>query len=334
MPATKSAMRRYRIIDKAINNKYKPYPTKDELLDLLSEKVGHVSESTLDKDLYDMRYDEDLGFNAPIQFSKKHKGYYYAEPGYSIMNFPVSDEDMEAIKFAADTLEQYSNIPLFRQFRDAIQKINEKLKISDMAGEDEIFKIVQFEHSESPSGVDWLSTALAAIQKKQTVTFEYENIYKDKIAEYTVHPYLLKEYRNRWYLIAWSPERSDYLTFGLDRVRNLKVLRDSYKRRKDFDPDRFFRHSIGITEFDHQPQNIILEFDPVIGKLIKAQPLHSSQKIISDTKKGLMVSIHVLITEELIQTILAWGSKVRVDKPASLKEEIMSRLMEALRKYD
>jgi predicted DNA-binding transcriptional regulator YafY len=334
MPITKSALRRYRIIDAAINNKQKPFPTKTELLDKLAEKLGQpISESTLDKDIYDMKNELELGYDAPIQFNKAKGGYQYTEVGYSISKFPVTDSDMEAIRFAADTLEQYSDIPLFKQFREAITKINVKLKMNESVDEEEIEKVVMFEYAENLSGVEWLRELLSAINNRQQVKFAYENIYKGQTKSYVVHPYLLKEFRNRWYLISWSSERKDFLTFGLDRVSKLEVLRDSFVKKKDFKPELFFKHSIGITEFDRKPVDVVLDFDPMIGKLIKTQMIHPSQKVMSDKANVLKIKLHVFITEELIQLILGWGQHVTVSKPKELRDEICLRLKKMLGNY-
>jgi SOS regulatory protein LexA len=181
--------------------------------------------------------------------------------------------------------------------------------------------------------VEYLSDLVSAARNLQIVQFEYENIYKGKTASYELHPYLLKEYRNKWYLIGWSENRKDYLTFGLDRILKLDLQRQTYSRRKDFNADIFFKYSIGITEFDRKPQEIVLSFDPVIGKLIKAQALHHTQTILGDTSKELKISLKLLVTEELIQTLLAYGSKVSVQKPASLKSEVKARLEKALENY-
>jgi predicted DNA-binding transcriptional regulator YafY len=76
-----------------------------------------------------------------------------------------------------------------------------------------------------------------------------------------------------------------------------------------------------------------LSFDPIIGKLIKAQALHHTQSTVSDTQKALKISLRLLVTEELIQTLLAFGNKVTVQKPASLKSEVKDRLKKALENY-
>jgi predicted DNA-binding transcriptional regulator YafY len=329
MPIIKAALARIRIIDEAIRNTGRRYPNLEELVEIVSRKLDRsISRSTIEKDIQYMKSQD-----APLRFNTSRGGFEYTEIGYSFFQLPVSEEDMDAIRIAAETLRQYNNIPVFKQFQHAIIKMNEKLKLSESFGEEIIDRTIMFESAPIPTGVEYLSDLVSAARNLQIIRFEYENIYKGKTASYELHPYLIKEYRNKWYLIGWSEDRKDYLTFGLDRILTLDLQRQTYSRRKDFNPDIFFKYSIGITEFDHKPQDIVLSFDPIIGKLIKAQALHHTQSIVSDTPKALKISLRLLVTEELIQTLLAFGNKVTVQKPASLKSEVKDRLKKALENY-
>lgn len=329
MPIIKAALARIRIIDEAIRNTGRRYPNLEELVEIVSRKLDRsISRSTIEKDIQYMKSQD-----APLRFNTSRGGFEYTEIGYSFFQLPVSEEDMDAIRIAAETLRQYNNIPVFKQFQHAIIKMNEKLKLSESFGEEIIDRTIMFESAPIPTGVEYLSDLVSAARNLQIIRFEYENIYKGKTASYELHPYLIKEYRNKWYLIGWSEDRKDYLTFGLDRILTLDLQRQTYSRRKDFNPDIFFKYSIGITEFDHKPQDIVLSFDPIIGKLIKAQALHHTQSTVSDTPKALKISLRLLVTEELIQTLLAFGNKVTVQKPVSLKSEVKDRLKKALENY-
>jgi len=333
MPVNKSAMRRYLVIDAALNNKYRPYPDKERLLELIEEKVGQISAAMVDKDMHAMRFDETLGFFAPIAYSKKHKGYHYTESNYSILQHPVSEEDIDALKDAAATLDNYSGLPVFAQFRDSIRKINEKLKWSEGEKERELEKIILFESNDQASGVQWISDVLKAIRSRTVLEFTYENIYKNTFNRYRIHPYLLKEYRSRWYLIGWSPEKKDIRTFGLDRVTALDSTNDSFTKRKDFEPDLFFRYSFGITEHAEQPQSIELWCSPILSKLLLRQPLHATQKKVKEQETGTTFKFRLLITEDLIQLLLSYNTHVRVLQPQRLRDELVQRLQATLNRY-
>lgn len=338
MPVNKSAALRYRIIDKCISNKYKPFPTKEDIRcacedGLYGSNSGRISISTIEKDIWAMRNESNLAYNAPIEFSKREGGYFYSDPNYKLGDVPLSDEEMDAVRFAALTLYQYKDVEVFEQFRYAIEKIAGRVKMSPDLKDTVVERFVQFETVPYFKGTEYLSDLLNAIKALKKVSFKYENIYKNETKEYSVEPYLLKEYRNRWYLICFNETKKHFVTFGLDRISDLKIEDSKYSRKADFDPDVFFKYSIGITEYDEKPQNVVLSFTPILGKLIKTNPIHNSQKIMVDNDVELRVSLKVLLTIELHNLILGFGSSVKVIEPTKLKNEIQDQIKKMLELY-
>ena len=151
MPANKFALLRYRIIDKSIRNKYRPYPSKEDLRQACEDALYNsfherVSESTVEKDLFAMRNEEGLGYLAPIKYSREFGGYYYSQDDYSIDDIPLNEEDIEAIKFAAHTLSQFRSISVFSDFENAIDKLMGRISISGKLEDDAIDQFVSFEN--------------------------------------------------------------------------------------------------------------------------------------------------------------------------------------------
>ena len=339
MASNKHALLRYRIIDRRIRNKYKPFPGVEDLMLACEEALygsdygDAISKSTIEKDLRAMREDEELGFHAPIKFSKKEKGYYYENPDYSINDIPLNDEDLSAIQFAARTLYQFRDNDMFKQFSFAIDKIFNRLNISPEVKDDAIERYVQFDQSEGVSGGEYLPLILAAIKEKQKIALYYKAFGKLKVSENLVHPYLLKEYKHRWYLICFNEQKNKVITYALDRVVELKVLKDIFKIMKGFDSSLFFKHSFGITQIDEEPVEVKLEFYGLQSSYIKTQALHSSQKIIKESEDVLVLTLKVTITHELIEKLLSFGAGVKVLAPAKLQKIIAEKHREAANYY-
>lgn len=339
MPSNKSALLRYRIIDNQLRNKFRKFPSIDEIRDKCEEElfgdvsVGQISKSTIEKDIEAMRNDTQLGYNAPIAYNRAHGGYHYTDPDYSIDKLGLNDAELEAIKLAAQTLHQFRETPLMKNLQVAIGKIFDRTSLAAGISDKDLVSVIQFETATSFKGSELLPELFDATKNQIEVAFLYDNIYKQTSKTYHCQPYLLKEYRNRWYLICFSPERKDFLTFGLDRISELKLTEKTFKRRNDFNPDFFFKYSIGITESAAEPVRITLQFPPHIGKLIKAQPLHATQHLVSDTPKALIIEIEVLLCNELYALLMGYGDNVKVLKPSSVVKEIKKRLKEALEVY-
>ena len=242
MSKIKNAQLRYRVIDRSLRNPYKPFPSKDDLRQACEEALygstvgSDICDSTIEKDLFAMR----MEFDAPIKYSKREKGYYYEDEEFSIDSIPLSDADIDAIKFATNTLMQFRDVSIFKQFGFAIDKIFDRVNIANDPMDEMVDNFVQFEIQPVTSGSEMLPELLKAIKERQIVTFNYTNFKTNKAKGRKVLPLLLKEYRNRWYLISYEIEKSRILTFGLERISNLKLLDEHYMYPVNFNPEVFF----------------------------------------------------------------------------------------------
>ena len=328
MPKNKNAFSRHRIIDQCINDKRRKYPTLENLAERCSELLDvNVSPSTIEKDIAAMKKNSPVGYNAPIIYSKQHRGYVYSEIGFSIAELNLQDEEWNALKFAAQLLYQYKSVPIFSDFKNAIERINTRFSLGLEIEDPILNQHVQFEKANAYNGMEWIDLLYDVIKKKHAINFTYNNIYKKKTSTYSLVPYLLKEHRNRWYVIGWNEERSDYLTFSIDRITALEIISIPQKKRNDFHADTFFQHATGIMEGTGKPQNIELLISDPICKLVLLEPIHHSQKIIKETQDTIHISINVLVNEELCLRLLGLGPWCSIVKPSSLKKTIHEMLL-------
>ncbi len=340
MPSIKNAQIRYRVIDRALRNEYNPYPSKIDLRRLCEENLfgseggDHISDSTIEKDLFALRMDHD----APIKYSKKHKGYYYDDSNFSLENIPLSEDDVDAIKFAANIFDQFKGVEVFRQFEFAIGKILDRVNISNNIQDAAVDRFVQFETTATATGGEYLQPLLQAIKERQIVTFEYKSFKANKRTKWKarrVHPYLLKEYRNRWYLIGFSEDRDKVITYGLDRMRHLETTEEYFLPLESFNADDYFKYAIGITTNDGSaPQKVEIQANEILTKYLESQPLHTSQKLVKQKKSGDAIFEYELHpTPEFDMAILSYGSQVKVVKPKSYVKHIAAIAENVYRQY-
>ncbi|MCC5922437.1 MAG: WYL domain-containing protein [Crocinitomicaceae bacterium] len=335
MPHIKNALIRYRIIDKCLRNNYKPYPTKQDLRHACEENLFgspdglHICDSTIEKDLFAMRMEHD----APIRYSKKFKGYYYADPNFSINEIPLTRDELDAIKFAASTLSQFKDAELFKEFEFSLGKIIDRISASDEQTGGVHENIIQFETGTVNTGSEFLKDLLDAIQANVVVYFEYESFLTQQRKRRMVTPLLLKEYRNRWYLISYDHVKEAIITYALDRMDDVAVSNENGHKPHDFDPDLFFKHAIGITANNAAPQKIIFKAEKIAAKYIDSQPFHNSQLKEKEGKKRVTFSLFVSVSEELYREILSYGGALEIIQPAFMREEIQRRLKQMMGNY-
>jgi len=337
MATNKHSIERYRIIDECIRNPHKPFPSKKELREACEEKLfgtnrHHICDSTIEKDIKYMRLEHD----APIKYSRLKNGYYYSDENYALADMPLTDSEIDAIKLATNILSQFKNNPLFEQFEVAIDKIVNRITISHDVRDTAIDKYVQFETVPKIEGNEHLEKILDAIKNNRVIQFSYQSFQKEKKEKIRrIKPYLLKEYRNRWYLIGKSEIEDKVKTFGLDRVKDLMVLSLTFQKDKDFDANRFFKYAIGITTSDLPPQEIKFETNEVLSKYLISQPIHSSQQYLGENEDGKhLFTLFVFVTQELKMLLLSFGADVKILAPQQLIEDTITINKAVLKLYE
>jgi predicted DNA-binding transcriptional regulator YafY len=171
-------------------------------------------------------------------------------------------------------------------------------------------------------GNEWLEPLLRAIVNRRALEITYAR-YGASPKVHTLSPYLIKAYRNRWYVVGYSTTRKSVLIFSLDRITDVRKSAQSFYDAPGFQPDDYFQYSFGITHIHGaRPEKIVLAFDKAQSPYILAQPLHHSQQVVESTPNGVVIELMVYDTPELLMTLLGYGNGVEVKAPASLRDKI------------
>ncbi|MEZ5046729.1 MAG: WYL domain-containing protein [Chitinophagaceae bacterium] len=330
----KNALTRYRLIDNLMTNKQRKPPTLKEIVDYISEKLNiPVSESSVQKDIYAMRYDSSLGFLAPIEFDRFARGYIYTDQEYSINKIPVSAEDLQGLELAVDILEQFKDIPAIKMFEDSINKLALAVKFNRESAMRS--NIVMLDRPKRYVGIEFMADIVDAIRNKNIISISYQPFGKKEPKKHTVHPYFIKEYQNRMYLIGkdiHATKASKFLTFSFDRIKDAIKMHSTFDE-EHFDKELYYSNTIGVSYSDNKPEKLILRFVPEQANYIQSQPIHTTQKIIKNTKNAFVISIEVIINYELMTLLNSFGEKLIVEKPIHLAEKMKKTAQTMLSNY-
>lgn len=336
MPHVKNALIRYRIIDRAIRNEHNPYPSKRKLRELCEESLygavsgENVCDSTIEKDLFAMR----MEYDAPIKYSAKFRGYFYEDAGFTIDDTPLTSDDVAALKFAASTIAQFRNTDFFKEYGFALDRIIERIDATnDKKKEDNDKDIIQFETGFGASGQEYINTLLSAIHEAKQVWFDYTSFATGERKRRKATPLLLKEYRNRWYLVTYDLVKDRISTFGLDRMGDVEVSDEKAAMPIHFNSDLYFKHAVGITVTTDKPLEVVFKANNLAAKYLDSQPLHPSQKLVKEGNKRTTFELFVLITEELIRNLMSYGDEIEVLEPEVLRNEIQQRVTSMAARY-
>lgn len=297
---------RYLLILKKL--KVKPYSTYEELQSYIENQFDYLqmqddnlqigfSKRTLQRDIKEIRN----VFGIDIEYSKSQKGYFISQNENENMNF---QRMMEAF-------DMFNSLNLAQD-------------------------LTPFIHLEKrrPQGAENLYGLLHAIKNRLQIKFTYQKIWEEELSQRFVEPYVLKEFKNRWYIMAKDSKDNNIKSFALDRLINLEITNLNYQYPDNYSIEQSYRYCFGIiSPNDEEPQDIILSFDPFQGKYIKTLPLHDTQQVLVDNDEEMRIKLKLCLTHDLIMELLSYGDNMKVIQPKLLADQIKQVHERAYRQY-
>lgn len=280
--------------------KRNPYKTKQDILNHFEANDKGFTERTL------YRLNETLArdFGIEIVFDYNNGGYFFDEENSS------NPESFLSLLEILTTAELFSTN--FKEKNNALS-------------------FVEFENKAAIEYIPNFKTVLDAIQQQLPVTFKHNSFYHLKQEEYTLKPYFLKQYQNRWYVIGETEK--GYRTFGIDRIENIIIGTEKFKPKTEEAKDKF-SNVIGLNYVDHKIEKIHLSFHISQKPYVVSLPLHHSQKETNiDNGKTFDIELRIHPNFEFRQQVLKYGSLVKVLEPKWLAEEIKEELRKGFDGY-
>ena len=337
MPANKNALIRYKTIDNCLRNRYRRWTLEDLVgacSDALYDMEGickGISVRTVQGDIQMMRSDK-LGYNAPIEVYD-HKYYRYADEDYSIANMPLSQNDYNVMQEAVDMLRQLEDFDQFAEMSDVVRRLQDKLAIS----KDNRKPVIHFESAPDLKGLKLLNPIYNYIVHKQTIRIMYQSFNATEPTEYIFSPYILKEFRNRWFVFGTKITDLRIYNLALDRIISVEPCEAPYYENQEFDSEHFFDDVIGVSKKLHDiPRCVRFWANAEQSKYIKTKPLHPSQKLENENQEdgSCTFQIEVCINFEMYSVFMSYGPGVKIIYPHFAVSYMKERLKEAAALYD
>jgi len=198
---------------------------------------------------------------------------------------------------------------------------------------DRLSQHIHFE-KRKPQGTENLHGLLHAIKNRVEIRFVHQKYWEDESTNRHVEPYALKEFKNRWYLLAKDLKDGQIKSFGLDRLTELKILTKSFEFPGDFDVNEHYKYCFGIiSPNSERPEDVILSFNAFQGKYIKSLPLHESQEVLIDNEEELRIRLKLFLTHDFFMELLSYGTNLEVLQPESLRYELKATCEQIAKTY-
>ena len=340
MPTNKNALIRYKYLDKLLSDYHHFYDIHD-----LTEKVNdmlyedgfpEVTQRCIEKDINTLEY---APFSAPIERINRNgkRCIHYKDRSFSIFKEEMSREEQNLLREVLSTIGQFDGLDNFGWLESF--KIGLQLE--------ERRQIISFSNNRYLTNSNLLGTLFDIISNEVVIRLSYHTFSDVTIRSIDFHPYLLKQYNDRWFLLGAADSDQKMLNFALDRIDKVEPLPE--KKYIDCPQDIYERFDdiVGVTLYEDRPVEHILFWVSDSSKAyVNTKPIHESQKryqgedelrlrgLYNSFQGGDFFSIDCIKNYELIRELCSFGSALVVLSPDTIKGDIISRINEMKKMYD
>lgn len=195
-----------------------------------------------------------------------------------------------------------------------------------------------------PSMNKYLGKILKAISGSWTIEISYTKYSSDdsrnlEIHKYTIHPYCVKRFENRWYVTGLvvkrdKEDRHQIQTFSLDMINKLTLQTKKFKQDPNFNASEYFENVYGITTGDNGSlTEIKIRTTSKRANYLRKLPLHPSQKEVGESTSYNVFQYELKPARDFYQALLHLGPDVVVLSPESVRGEMKKLIQEMAEKY-
>lgn len=185
----------------------------------------------------------------------------------------------------------------------------------------------------NPSGERYLVPVIEAMRDNLIIKFAYKSFTEAEPHDVYLHPYFIKVFRQRWYVIGYSQAYRQIRTYSIDRFENIEVTKETFEYPDTFRPEEYFNGCFGIMHGEGPDETLLLKVTAAQSGYFKTLPLHETQETVSDTPACTLFRYRMKITSDLIKELLSYGADVEVLEPRTLRDEMKRRLAAAHSRY-
>ena len=185
-----------------------------------------------------------------------------------------------------------------------------------------------------PSSQPWLEVIVNAIAEGKAIEVSYQASWSDKPHTYCMHPYCLKLFKQRWYVIARRDEFDNPYVYALDeRMKDIKIMNKKLEIPKDFDAKELYKDYYGVIMDFVEPEKVKIKVDADQVHYYESLPLHETQTIIEQNDEYTIFEYYLAPNYDFKHELLSKGESVEVIEPKWFRDDIKSTIKTMLNRY-
>jgi predicted DNA-binding transcriptional regulator YafY len=195
--------------------------------------------------------------------------------------------------------------------------------------------IVAFDHNPYLRGMKHFEPLMDAIVNQKVLKAYYYK-YRKTIKIREIHPYQLRQFNNRWFLIGMEPDMADKLplvNLPLDRIDRFEIAEDVvYQTYQGMDLDEYFNQVVGVyVNINANKEKVVLKVGYPDAEYMISKPLHNSQKIIEQNENYALIEMNLIFNYEFETALLGFMNNGLIIEPNSLRNKIKKRAEEIVK---
>ena len=185
-----------------------------------------------------------------------------------------------------------------------------------------------------PSSQPWLEVIVNAIAEGKAIEVSYQASWSDKPHTYCMHPYCLKLFKQRWYVIARRDEFDNPYVYALDeRMKDIKIMNKKLEIPKDFDAKELYKDYYGVIMDFVEPEKVKIKVDADQVHYYESLPLHETQTIIEQNDEYSIFEYYLAPNYDFKHELLSKGESVEVIEPKWFRDDIKRTIKTMLNRY-
>jgi len=303
----------------------------------LSELAGELEtcQRTISRDLKDLR---SVGF--PIEETKEEynrKRWRLNGGGNKPPQVAFNLEEAAALYLGRRFLEPLAGTLFWSGAENAFRKIRALLgdnalrHLEKMAAAWHQTTFGQSNYAEQAELIDEL---MIAIEDEKVALISYQSARATEPVTHEVYPYGMVSHRHALYLIAFDSELREIRNYKVNRIESIEVksLKQTVKP-KDFNLEEYIANAFGIYVQEGPERTARVRFSPTVARYVEEHEWHPSQTLKKNRDGSLTAEFRLTTFEEFKSWLQSFGPHAVVEKPESLRQEMIKDLENTLAAY-
>lgn len=158
-----------------------------------------------------------------------------------------------------------------------------------------------------------------AIQDDRCLNVDYDSIGSGKSTR-LIEPYFIVFRIRAFYLVGFCRKTSDFRTFRIDRISELKVTDQTFVRQTGVTVQSYFDGSWGV--FTGKRTSVTIKFKGNAARIVLSGKHHSGEQVEKLRDGTVRYKVTTRGTEEIQRWVLSFGNEAEVTEPKELRDNL------------